>query len=183
MNAMTKAHEIRKAAAEKWNCNISEIHFGECLRLAHKNSPLIGFTYSPCQDGRYMQLKLISECEEWFYFDTGVRHNKDLPFSWFLVTPEKKHEADSASYDIDYPAHAMQLAENYSIEELESMLHEAEVVTDKYTEQHLRAIEATTSMQSNSQRRAQAGNQVIANYEKKQSYRWALEILTGDAIQ
>ena len=36
MNAMTKAHEIRKAAAEKFNCKVSEIHFGECLRLAHK---------------------------------------------------------------------------------------------------------------------------------------------------
>lgn len=35
MNTMKKAHEIRKAAAERWNCKVSEIHFGECLRLAH----------------------------------------------------------------------------------------------------------------------------------------------------
>lgn len=37
MNAMTKAHEIRKAAAVKFNCKVSEIHFGECLRMAFRN--------------------------------------------------------------------------------------------------------------------------------------------------
>lgn len=31
---MKRAWEIRKAAATKFNCKISEIHFGECLRLA-----------------------------------------------------------------------------------------------------------------------------------------------------
>lgn len=35
MNVMTKAHQIRKAAAVKFNCPVSEIHFGECLRMAH----------------------------------------------------------------------------------------------------------------------------------------------------
>jgi hypothetical protein len=35
MNTMKKAHEIRRAAARKWNCKVSEIHFGECLRMAH----------------------------------------------------------------------------------------------------------------------------------------------------
>lgn len=35
MNAMKKAHEIRRAAAAKFNCKVSEIHFGECLRMAH----------------------------------------------------------------------------------------------------------------------------------------------------
>lgn len=40
MNAMKKAHQIRKAAAVKWNCEVSEIHFGECLRLAHKKEDI-----------------------------------------------------------------------------------------------------------------------------------------------
>ena len=31
---MTTAHNIRRAAAEKFNCRISEIHWGECLRMA-----------------------------------------------------------------------------------------------------------------------------------------------------
>lgn len=48
MNAMKKAHEIRKAAAEKWNCKVSEIHFGECLRMAH-NGEEIEMTSTPQQ--------------------------------------------------------------------------------------------------------------------------------------
>jgi hypothetical protein len=40
MNAMTKAHEIRRQAAVKWNCKVSEIHFGECLRMAHNNEDI-----------------------------------------------------------------------------------------------------------------------------------------------
>lgn len=35
MTVMTKAHQIRKAAAAKFNCKVPEIHFGECLRIAH----------------------------------------------------------------------------------------------------------------------------------------------------
>lgn len=40
MNAMTKAHEIRRAAAAKFNCKVAEIHFGECLRMAHNNEAI-----------------------------------------------------------------------------------------------------------------------------------------------
>lgn len=40
MNAMTKAHKIRRAAAKKLNCKVSEIHFGECLRMAHNNEEI-----------------------------------------------------------------------------------------------------------------------------------------------
>lgn len=40
MNAMTKAHEIRRQAAKKWNCDVSIIHFGECLRMAHKKDEI-----------------------------------------------------------------------------------------------------------------------------------------------
>ena len=40
MNTMKKAHEIRKAAAERWNCKVSEIHLGECLRLAHEEKEI-----------------------------------------------------------------------------------------------------------------------------------------------
>jgi len=36
MNTMTRAHQIRKTAAVKFGCKVSEIHFGECLRLAHE---------------------------------------------------------------------------------------------------------------------------------------------------
>ena len=40
MNAMTKAHQIRKAAAAKWNCEVSEICFAECLRMAWNNEEI-----------------------------------------------------------------------------------------------------------------------------------------------
>lgn len=31
---MITAHQVRRAAAEKFSCRISEIHWGECLRMA-----------------------------------------------------------------------------------------------------------------------------------------------------
>ena len=34
MNTMKRAHEIRKAAAKKWNCKKSEIIFSICLKMA-----------------------------------------------------------------------------------------------------------------------------------------------------
>lgn len=34
MNAMKRAHEIRKEAAAKWNCKTSEIIFSICLKMA-----------------------------------------------------------------------------------------------------------------------------------------------------
>ena len=35
MNTMTRAHEIKREAAKKWNCQESEIVFGICLKMAH----------------------------------------------------------------------------------------------------------------------------------------------------
>ena len=40
MNTMKKAHEIRKAASEKWNCKVSEICFSFCLKMAHNGEEL-----------------------------------------------------------------------------------------------------------------------------------------------
>lgn len=34
---MKKAWTIRREAAHKWNCHVSEIHFGACLSLAWKS--------------------------------------------------------------------------------------------------------------------------------------------------
>ncbi len=79
------------------------------------------------------------------------------------------------AYD-EYSPWARQLAQNYTKPELEKMLAKAEGGTQSATQSHLRAIERTTSMQSNSQARARAGNVVRANYEEKQALRNALEI-------
>ena len=35
MNAMKRAHEIRKEAAVRWNCEVKEIVWSECLKMAH----------------------------------------------------------------------------------------------------------------------------------------------------
>lgn len=45
-NAMTKAWEIRRRAAKKFNCKVMEIDFAECLRMAWteiKNADLFKF--------------------------------------------------------------------------------------------------------------------------------------------
>lgn len=34
-NIMSRAWEIRKQASTKWNCDIMDIHFGLCLKMAH----------------------------------------------------------------------------------------------------------------------------------------------------
>ena len=79
MNAMTKAHEIRKAAAEKWNCKVSEIHFGECLRMAHKGDDVditleqtlaeaatfSCFDRSEIEAGAEISLELVTEAGKW----------------------------------------------------------------------------------------------------------------------
>jgi hypothetical protein len=41
MNAIKKAHEIRKAAAKKFSCKLSLIDWAACLRMAHRGEELI----------------------------------------------------------------------------------------------------------------------------------------------
>lgn len=65
---------------------------------------------------------------------------------------------------------------NYTRPELERRLGIASDVASRAAGAHLRAIQATTSMQSQSQRRAQSGNVVAAAGEEKIAIRGALEI-------
>ncbi len=39
-NTMSRAHEIRREAAAKWNCNVSEIVFSFCLEMAWRESSM-----------------------------------------------------------------------------------------------------------------------------------------------
>lgn len=75
-----------------------------------------------------------------------------------------------------YSSWSRRLAEQYIVEELEKVVNECEYLSGKYAKQHLSAIDATTSMQSQSQRRAHARNNLSGNYEKKQAYKNALEL-------
>lgn len=42
MNAMARAHEIRREAAARWNCNVTEIIFSECLKMAYAGQNVPG---------------------------------------------------------------------------------------------------------------------------------------------
>jgi hypothetical protein len=76
----------------------------------------------------------------------------------------------------EYSSWSRQLAKNYTLKELKKVAGECESLTDKYAKQHLSAIEATSSMQSQSQRRAQTKNNLTGNYEKKTAYNHAIEL-------
>jgi flagellar basal body rod protein FlgB len=76
----------------------------------------------------------------------------------------------------EYSKYARQMARCYTRKELENMLAGTEAALKKYTQQHLGAIKATSSMQGNSSRRANARNKVGVEYEKVHAIRNAIEI-------
>lgn len=40
MSTMQRAHEIRRQAAKRWGCPVSEIVFAECLKMAHEEAKM-----------------------------------------------------------------------------------------------------------------------------------------------
>lgn len=76
----------------------------------------------------------------------------------------------------DYNDWSRQLAKNYTKQELENMLYDVNKELSKATKSHLNAINKTTSMQSNSQARAQSRNSVSGAAGKKYAIEKALEI-------
>ena len=66
----------------------------------------------------------------------------------------------------EYGDWARQLAKNHTRSELEARLGKNEGAVKGIMGSRLRAIEKSTSMQGNSQHRAQTGNVVRANYEE-----------------
>jgi len=76
----------------------------------------------------------------------------------------------------EYSDWSRQLARNNTQEELQKQLAKLQGEQVKNTASHLRAVDKTTSMQSNSQHRAQSGNVVRGNYERRNAIENALEI-------
>lgn len=76
----------------------------------------------------------------------------------------------------DYNDWSRQMAKDYSKQELERMLFGSSKDLTSATKSHLSAINKTTSMTSNSQRRAQSRNNVTMSYERKYAIENALEI-------
>lgn len=68
------------------------------------------------------------------------------------------------------------MALNNSLHDLKEDLAAVEYDMGIATHAHLRAVDATNSMQSNSQRRAQARNTVAGLYERRRALRDAIEI-------
>ncbi len=76
----------------------------------------------------------------------------------------------------EYSAWSRQFAKNNTKSDLENRLAEVEKDLSKATASHLRAIDKSTSMQSNSQRRAQGRNVVSGLGDEKMALKNALEI-------
>lgn len=97
-----------------------------------------------------------------------IRQGKAETVSGLGETPQWKYH--------EYSQWARNYAEELTIPELEKELKFLEKEQVKNTESHLKAIKKSTSMQSNSQHRAQAGNVVTRNYEHRQAIKDAIEI-------
>ena len=96
----------------------------------------------------------------------AARESANLPTP--KTNPQYKYE--------EYTPHEQQLAKIHTRAELEKMHGKLLGAQPGNSASHLRAIEKSTSMQSNSQARAQSGNVVRGNYEQRQFYNHALEI-------
>jgi hypothetical protein len=88
----------------------------------------------------------------------------------------RQYGREDVSYETWYSAWSKQLAKNYTRAELEKRVGIASEAASKAARTHLRAIEATHSMTSQSQRRAQSGNVVRAAGEERMAVNGALEI-------
>lgn len=68
------------------------------------------------------------------------------------------------------------IASNYTKEQIETVIYGAQSKRSSLAKSHLSAINKSTSMQSNSQARAQSGNSFRGNYEKLNAHENALEL-------
>lgn len=84
-----------------------------------------------------------------------------------------RHEID---FDTWYSSWSKQLAENYTLDELMDKFYGARAEGRRASASHLRAIERTHSMTSNSQRRAQSRNVVAASGDYALALKGAIEI-------
>ena len=81
------------------------------------------------------------------------------------------------SFTLDeYSTWAKMLAKNYTEKELLKKLNNCEKNRDRLSGSHLRAIDKTTSMSSNSARRASTRASMSSNYEEYMALKNAIEI-------
>jgi hypothetical protein len=85
-----------------------------------------------------------------------------------MLKPEFKYEA--------YSQWSRLIASKETKEVIEKEIFKLEGKRNILATSHLKAVVSSTSMQSNSQRRAQAGNALRGNWERLNAYRNALEL-------
>lgn len=76
----------------------------------------------------------------------------------------------------EYSHWARTIAANYTKAEIEREINKCDSARSALGRSHFNAVNKTTSMTSNSQRRAQSGNAFRGNWEKMQAHIRALEI-------
>jgi hypothetical protein len=167
-----------KSTCEKESIHIEKIQnvTGCFVDSNGKVSPIIGNNYLASELSA--PNKLVSEDSEFWIFEDKTRHPKDYNFTWDFTIPVELEcsEVDNTfSYEM-YSEWSKNLAKSYPVSELEKEVSKCENLTGKYALSHLNAIKRTTSMQSNSQARAHAGNNVTSNYQRKIAYKNAIEI-------
>ncbi len=87
-----------------------------------------------------------------------------------------QYTRDDVDFETWYSSWMKQLAKLFTVEELESKLYGAKKEANKSSRSHLRAIERTHSMGSNSQARAHARNVTAAAGDYAIALRGAIEI-------
>lgn len=89
---------------------------------------------------------------------------------------ERKYGRDDVDYHTWYSDWSKRLARTMTREQILHALGANQQDVGRATQAHLRAVQSTTSMSSNSQRRAQSRNVVAAEGEKGIALSGALEI-------
>lgn len=89
---------------------------------------------------------------------------------------EIKYTRDDVDFETWYSSWMKQLAKSYTVTELEAKLYGAKSEANRASKSHLRAIQRTHSMSSNSQTRAHARNVTAAAGDYAIALRGAIEI-------
>jgi len=137
--------------------------------------------------GKYKTRIFTKDSEEFtknphkMFIQQAISEGKSVPEEVLKDYPELKQsdvkdkQEPQWKYE-EYSDWSRQLARNNTQEELQKQLAKLKGEQVKNKASHLRAIDKTTSMQSNSQHRAQSGNVVRGNYERRSAIENALEV-------
>jgi hypothetical protein len=145
-----------------------------------ENKPIIGKWYSPYENGNVHISQLVREDKDYYYFSDNVKYSKEISWSWYEreeIIEQKEEDYQTFIFPYEsYSDWSKLLAKQYDVDHLKTEFNKCEELTEVYSIQHLNAIKATTSMTSQSQRRAHSRNKVTGNYEKKMALKNAIEI-------